>query len=1204
MDDLTTRTALEDEVRTLRRALASRRERDIPESLGFLVDAIPALVAFVDAGGFYRLANRAYEEWLGCPRGSLPGRRVVDVLDPVAYARLRPHIDAALAGATVEFDAELPTPRGESRHVHATHVPHHGSEGPVVGFIAHILDITERKLAERALRARGQQLAAVLRGVGDAITMQDADGRLVYANAAAAALLGAPDLQALLAAPPDRVLAAFEPLDDAGAPLPHAQLPSRRALRGEPVDGELVRFRRRGDPRDRWASVAATPLLDERGRVEFVVSIFKDVTDRHAAAAALEASERRFRAVFDEALDAMLLADDDARLVDVNAAACALVGRSKPELLALGVFDLADGADRERLRADWQALRAAGSRRGQWLLRGPEHPREVEYTAAADIVPGRHLAILRDIGPRLRAERALADQHKLTRAITDNATAALFLLDERQRCTFMNPAAAAMTGFTLAEVQGRPLHDLIHHSRPDGRPYPIHDCPIARALPDARQHRGEDMLVGRDGRFYPIAYVATPLLGDGQPVGTLIEVQDLSAERDTRDALTLQAQVLQSMAEGVCVTDDAGRILFTNAAEDAIFGYAPGELLGRDVDELGPWPPEAAAALRAGGRWSGEFTARRKTGAPFVARAHVTVLDLSGRRHRVCVQQDVTQETRDRASLDLLARASTLLGASLDVRATLQDLAQLAVPHLGAWCSIYLGDDAGALELVAVAHVDPDRAALLREQSRRWPPAPDRPDGLYAALQTRRPLRLAAVDPAAHAHDPEHRAALAALGATGWMIAPMIAHDRLLGGIAVGLADPTRRHDDADEHLLAEVARRAAVALDNARLYEVAQRERTRAEEANRAKDLFLSTLSHELRTPLTSILGWTRMLRTQHLSDDKREKGLETIDRNARAQVAIIEDILDLSRIVTGKLRLELRPIELSPVVEAALDTVRPSADARGVRVRADLDPDVGAVLGDPDRLQQIVWNILTNAVKFTPRGGQVALELRRDGGEAELRVVDTGQGIPAEFLPHVFDRFRQADASTTRTHGGLGLGLAIVKHLVELHGGRVAADSPGEGRGATFTVRLPSASHPAVVDRPVEGAPTGVLAGRRVLVVDDEHDTRELIVSVLEHDGAAITTATSADQAIERVRSVRPDVVVSDIAMPGEDGYSLIRRLRALPREHGGRTPALALTAHARAEDRTRALAAGFDMHVSKPIDPAELLRTLADLIARTPA
>jgi signal transduction histidine kinase/ActR/RegA family two-component response regulator len=381
-------------------------------------------------------------------------------------------------------------------------------------------------------------------------------------------------------------------------------------------------------------------------------------------------------------------------------------------------------------------------------------------------------------------------------------------------------------------------------------------------------------------------------------------------------------------------------------------------------------------------------------------------------------------------------------------------------------------------------------------------------------------------------------------------------------------------------------------------LLESERAARAEAERANRMKDEFLAVISHELRTPLNAILGWASLLRRPHRTGDQLDKGLEVIERNTRLQVQLISDLLDVSRIISGKLHLDLRPVHLPAVVEAALDVVRGAAAAKGIELGEAIAPLDGVVSGDPARLQQIVLNLLSNAVKFTPRGGRVEVSLLCREGAVELAVRDSGAGISAEFLPHVFDRFRQADASTTRQHGGLGLGLAIVAHLVDLHGGAVRADSEGPGRGSTFTVTFPDAADDliTVAAPPFSGQATR-LRGVRVLVVDDELDARELAQRLLEDHEATVEVAASAEQALALLRGRAPDVLVSDIGMPGVDGYDLIRRVRQ--GENGaGALPAIALTAFARAEDRARALAAGYQAHLAKPIEPTELVAAVARL------
>ena len=390
------------------------------------------------------------------------------------------------------------------------------------------------------------------------------------------------------------------------------------------------------------------------------------------------------------------------------------------------------------------------------------------------------------------------------------------------------------------------------------------------------------------------------------------------------------------------------------------------------------------------------------------------------------------------------------------------------------------------------------------------------------------------------------------------------------------------------------------------------QQLRSEAEMANRLKDEFLATLSHELRTPLTAILGWSEMLGDARLDPETSLHALEVIRHNTRLQAQMIEDLLDVSRIITGKLRLSVQPVDLSAIIRAAVDSVRPAAQAKSIRVQLLLDSPAGQVSGDPHRLQQVVWNLVSNAIKFTPKGGRVMVQLERVNSYVEITISDTGQGIAPEFLPYTFDRFRQADATTTRTHGGLGLGLAIVRQLVELHGGTVRVDSAGEGQGATFAISLPLMAVHGVADDQVRVHPQAItrsqfyrppqLEGLHVLVVDDQADTRDMLQFVLAECGARVSTASSAAAALTAFTEETFDVLLCDIGMPEEDGYSLIAKVRALGKEHGGRTPAAALTAYAREEDRIRVLRSGFQIHVPKPISPSELVAVVANLADRT--
>jgi signal transduction histidine kinase/CheY-like chemotaxis protein len=424
----------------------------------------------------------------------------------------------------------------------------------------------------------------------------------------------------------------------------------------------------------------------------------------------------------------------------------------------------------------------------------------------------------------------------------------------------------------------------------------------------------------------------------------------------------------------------------------------------------------------------------------------------------------------------------------------------------------------------------------------------------------------------------------------------------VIGGLFFGHSE-VGRFTESHERLAVGVASWASVALENARMYAAVQ-------EASRLKDDFLASLSHELRTPLNAILGYARMLRAGIVPADKQQKAVETIERNATSLTQIVEDVLDISRIVSGKIRLNIQPVEVPDIVRSAVDAITPAADARGVRLETILDPQA-PISGDPERLQQVLWNLLANAVKFTNRGGRVQIRLQRVNSHVEVSVSDTGIGISPEFLPYVFERFRQADAGITREKGGLGLGLSIARQLTEMHGGTIEAASAGEGKGSTFRVKIPlMIVHPrpedtgAVHPRGVLGAqeiPLGGLHGVHVLAVDDDADALSLVAEVLEAAGARVRTASSADEALHQLDTEPPDVLVTDLGMPRVDGFHLIEQVRRHPNPSVRQIPAAALTAYARSDDRVKALRAGFHIHLAKPIDPAELLATVAALARR---
>jgi signal transduction histidine kinase len=567
-----------------------------------------------------------------------------------------------------------------------------------------------------------------------------------------------------------------------------------------------------------------------------------------------------------------------------------------------------------------------------------------------------------------------------------------------------------------------------------------------------------------------------------------------------------------------------------------------------------------------------------------------------------------------RGNLEFLAEAGQLLSSSLDYRSTLSRLTGLLVPRMADWCAIHL--DGTSDEELPIAHVDPTKLEVLRTLYRRFPPDVDFPHGHLHVVRTGEAQIVTNVDPDYQrevAQNAEHLALLQAIDCCSFIIVPLRVQNNVFGAMMLGYSDSRRRYTEEDLVLASELARRAAVAIDNAKLYELSQKERARVEAATRAKDEFVAMVSHELRTPLNAILGWLRLIRGGSLDPAKKAHALEVIERNARAQSQLVADLLDISRVITGKIRINPSQVDMGNVVDMAIEGVRPAADAKRIQIDMDIHGDNATLRGDGDRLQQVVWNLLANAVKFTPKDGSVHVQLRRVDSELELTVEDNGEGIPASFLPHVFDSFRQADGSASRAHGGLGIGLSIAKHIVELHGGSIDARSQGLGRGATFVVRLPISPLvsttfgvsrvPATKDRVSSPPFPNGLEGLRALVVDDDPDARDLVTYVLETCGIEVRAAASAAAALKEFDTFAAHVIISDIGMPEEDGYALIRSIRMLPDSEKRNVPAIALTAFARNEDRTRALLEGFNQHMAKPVEPTALVRAVSDLVGSVP-
>lgn len=716
-------------------------------------------------------------------------------------------------------------------------------------------------------------------------------------------------------------------------------------------------------------------------------------------------------------------------------------------------------------------------------------------------------------------------------AVSKNATLALFIMDERQHCVFMNPAAEKLTGYTFEETQGKPLHYVVHHTRPDGRPYPLEECAIDRVFPENNQEQGEEVFVHKDGSFYPVAFTASPIRENGKTIGTIIEVSDITSKKEAEKERESAVQERENLLAAE-----------RQAREESDLLHRIGQIISAELDLHKIVQAVTDAATETTGAQFGAF--------------FYNVLDEQGGSYMLYTLSGVPRENFENMPMP---RATELFGPT------------------------FRGEGTVRIDNVKV-------------------------DSRYGK------------------NEPYHGMPKGHLPVASYLAVPVISRSgEVLGGLFFG-HEKAAVFSERDERIVEGLAVQSAVAMDNARLFDeiknqkakalAAARENERlfneAAEASRLKDEFLATVSHELRTPLNAIIGWSGLLLSQSLDEKAARRAIEIINRNARSQGQIIEDILDVSRIITGKLRLDMRLIDPAHVIESAVESSRPTAETKNIRLQTFLDPQAGPVSGDPDRLQQVVWNLISNALKFTPKGGRVQVRLERVNSHIEISVSDTGQGISADFLPFVFERFRQSDSSTARKHGGLGLGLAIVRQLVEMHGGIVSATSPGENQGATFTVTLPLAIvhsqsftekrervHPRANDQAIGFDCPPQLEGLRVLIIDDEADARELLTVVLDQCEAETLAFSSAEEALAAIEDFDPHIIVSDIGMPEVDGYEFITRLREWEKsKNRRRIPAIALTAYARVEDRLRALSSGFQMHVPKPVEPAELAAVIASL------
>ncbi|HEY9501596.1 MAG TPA: PAS domain S-box protein [Pyrinomonadaceae bacterium] len=825
-------------------------------------------------------------------------------------------------------------------------------------------------------------------------------------------------------------------------------------------------------------------------------------------------------------------------------------------------------------------------------------------------------------------------------SLVDSADDAIISKTLEGIITSWNKGAERIFGYKPEEAIGHSVTLLIPPGHEDEEP-----TILSKLRAGERVEHYETVRIHKDGRLLNVSLTVSPIRdATGRIVGASKIARDITDRFKSQEKLdetsTRLSLALAAARLGDWSWDAKTDVVTLSQTAATIFDISPGrELTWTELRSLLHAEDAECAriaveqALEAHGDYDIEYRVIQKDDSTVWVSAkgrgiygdQGEILGMLGFVQDITTRRSIEETLRTQTeALRTLNEVGRVISAELDLQKTVQAVTDAATEltraRFGSFFYNVLNEEGASYMLFALAGVP-------RHAFERFP-MPRATDLFGPTFRGEGVVRIANVklDPRYGKNSPYYGMPEGHLPVTSYLAVPVVSSSgEVLGGLFFGHPQPDI-FSDREEQIVVGLASQAAIAMDNARLYEAAKKARAeaekaandnallyrQAEESGRLKEEFLATISHELRTPLNAILGWARMLRSGQLSDDNAAKALDTIERNARAQAQLIDDLLDVSRIVTGKLRMDVRPTDPNSFIDAAVEAVRPAAEAKGVRIQKIVDTGAVSVTGDPVRLQQIVWNLLSNAIKFTPRNGRVQIRLERVDSHVEIVVNDTGQGIEADFLPHVFDRFRQADQRTSRQHGGMGLGLAIVRHLVELHGGSVDARSPGEGQGATFTVLLPITPvyqvdlngervHPAARDLLPTTECSDRLDGLRVLVVDDESDTRELLKQGLEFCGAIVTLAASTTEALEQLNKTKLDVLISDIGMPGEDGYDLIKQVRMLPTESGGRIPAIALTAYTRVEDRLLALRSGYHMHVPKPVELAELVAVAASLVRR---
>jgi PAS domain S-box-containing protein len=997
---------------------------------------------------------------------------------------------------------------------------------------------------------------------------------------------------------------------------------------------------------DRYFMSLKFPVVNRSGET-LLAGMSLDLTEYQRTENALRDSEARFRQMAETIQDVFWITDfQTPKIHYVSPAYEKIWGRSRDEIYEdyTKWIETIHPDDREHTQATAQACKTEDFVINEYRIVRPDGSirwiRDRGYALrneAGNIY--RVIGIAQDITDYKLMLEVLRESEERFRALANSVPVWIWVNGADGRCEFVNKEYLEFLGKSLEDVMGFGWSTELHPD--DQEPYvSAYMAALEKREPFRAQFRAKRI----DGHYRWLESYALPRFNaTGNFLGYVGSSFDITEIKEAEAALRLSENRYRTLANAVSqlmwVNDSKGNIEFFNQRWCEYTGKSDLQLgvgLWADIihpDDFQHTHNVRTKAIAANEAYEVECRLQR---FDHTYRWHLArIVPLKNERGQVLywfgTATDIHNQKQIEHTQRLLAQASkTFAAASLDLQAVLNCTTQLVSELIGDLCILNLvSDDGQWLDAGSAHHRDDNARRVITELLQAYPRRVH--EGFSRqVIQTGQSVLLPVVTP----HElqiyipPDYAPYIDRVGVHSLLVVPLALHEKTIGTLGICRDRPGNPYTTDDQNLLQDLADRAVIAIANAKLYAAEQRARADAEAANRIKDEFLAVLSHELRSPLNPILGWTRLLQTRTFDQQATQRALETIERNAKLQTQLIEDLLDISRILRGKTVLNVSTVNLVSIMQSAIETVRLAAEAKGIHIQTFVDPHLKPILGDTARLQQIVWNLLSNAIKFTPEGGRVEVRLEsyefsvlNDESEnpatqnsklktqnsqtyTQITVTDTGKGISPDFLPYVFEYFRQEDGKTTRKFGGLGLGLAIVRYLTELHGGTVQAESLGDGKGATFIVRLPMSATIQVAEPPNDrtfssgSQPPSPLTGVRVVVVDDEIDMRELMVAILERSGATVRLASSATEALALIDEFHPNILISDIGMPDIDGYMLVQQLRSRPPNQGGQIPAIALTAYAGEVNQRQALAAGFQVHLAKPIEPDELVQAIASL------